>query len=65
VEKTIIKEAIKSIKCDGYCVLGYAKATFSRSDFPTTQKEFALKFKEIIAFYDPPKANASEVLLLF
>ena len=38
---------------------------FDGNEFPKTQQEFLFKFKGIIAFYDPPKANINEVLQHF
>lgn len=61
-EKTKIIEAIKNITSEGYRVLGVGESNFSGTNFPATQQEFSFKFKGIVAFYDPPKANINAVL---
>jgi len=57
-----IKDAIKTITSEGYRVLGVGESEFIGTNFPETQQEFKFKFKGIVAFYDPPKANINEVL---
>lgn len=57
-----INDAIKTITSEGYRVLGVGESEFIGTDFPETQQEFKFKFKGIVAFYDPPKANINEVL---
>jgi Ca2+-transporting ATPase len=64
-EKVHINNAIKSITSEGYRVLGVGESTFSGTDFPDTQQELVFKFKGIVAFYDPPKANIKKVLKQF
>ncbi len=60
-----INAAIKTITSEGYRILGVGEADFTGVDFPKTQQEFIFKFKGIVAFYDPPKANIKEVLYHF
>lgn len=57
-----INAAIKEITSEGYRVLGVGESVFEGNNFPKKQQEFSFKFKGIVAFYDPPKANISEVL---
>ena len=57
-----INAAIKEITSEGYRVLGVGESVFEGINFPKKQQEFSFKFKGIVAFYDPPKANISEVL---
>ncbi len=64
-DKVHINNAIKSITSEGYRVLGVGESTFSGTDFPDTQQELMFKFKGIVAFYDPPKANIKKVLKQF
>ncbi|MEP6464656.1 MAG: cation-translocating P-type ATPase [Parafilimonas sp.] len=60
-----IENAIQTITAEGYRVLGVGEADFTGTDFPATQQEFKFKFKGIVAFYDPPKANIGSVLNSF
>lgn len=62
LEKQEINEAIETITKEGYRVLGVAKSNFEGNDFPKTQQEFQFDFEGIVAFYDPPKKNISNVL---
>lgn len=57
-----VNAAIKTITSEGYRVLAVAESFFEGSKFPQQQQQFSFKFKGIVAFYDPPKANISDVL---
>ncbi|WP_419701529.1 cation-translocating P-type ATPase [Mucilaginibacter sp. NFX135] len=57
--------AIATFANDGYRVLGVAEAIFGKEEYPTNQQEFRFTFKGIVAFYDPPKANITDVLKAF
>lgn len=61
-EKEQINNAIETITKEGYRVLGVAESAFEGTNFPATQQEFQFQFKGIVAFYDPPKKNITEVL---
>lgn len=61
-ERTSVEKAITQLADDGYRILGVASATFSGTNFPSTQQEFAFHFKGLVAFYDPPKKNIASVL---
>ncbi|MEO7044440.1 MAG: cation-translocating P-type ATPase, partial [Ferruginibacter sp.] len=60
-----IENAIQTITAEGYRVLAVGEADFPENNFPATQQEFRFKFKGIVAFYDPPKANIESVLNSF
>ena len=64
-EKKEILEAINSFSKEGYRVLAVGDAIFEGSHYPKTQQEFKLKFKGLLAFYDPPKKNIHSVLQHF
>lgn len=57
--------AIATLTDDGYRVLGVGEAIFGDDAFPASQQEFRFTFKGIVAFYDPPKANITDVLKTF
>jgi Ca2+-transporting ATPase len=65
IEKEEINNAIKTITSEGYRVLAVGESNFSGTNFPKTQQEFEFTFKGIVAFYDPPKENSTEVLSHF
>jgi len=54
--------AIEVLTADGYRILALGQADFPGNDFPATQQEFKFTFKGLVAFYDPPKKNISQVL---
>ncbi len=64
-DEKLIEDAIGLLAAEGYRLLGFASAEFSGGEFPATQQEFAFNFKGILAFYDPPKENISQVLTDF
>ncbi|MEO7216539.1 cation-translocating P-type ATPase [Mucilaginibacter sp.] len=64
-DKRQIAGAIEVLAADGYRVLGVGEANFAGNNFPATQQEFDFVFKGLVAFYDPPKKNISEVLQAF
>ncbi|SDP96958.1 Ca2+-transporting ATPase [Mucilaginibacter sp. OK268] len=57
--------AMAALADDGYRVLGVGEAIFGDHEFPDSQQEFRFTFQGIVAFYDPPKANITEVLKTF
>jgi P-type Ca2+ transporter type 2C len=63
-EKHTILRAFDHMAQQGFRVLGVAEASFTGS-LPKDQREFAFRFIGMVAFYDPPKANISEVLQSF
>lgn len=50
----------EELAASGYRVLAVAQADFHEEAFPMHQDEFPWKIKGLLAFYDPPKANASD-----
>ncbi|WP_394758480.1 cation-translocating P-type ATPase [Flavobacterium sp.] len=64
-EKKQILEAIKSLSTEGYRILAVGETIFEGKNYPKTQQEFKLKFKGLLAFYDPPKKNIHSVLQNF
>ena len=63
--KAKILTAMETMANEGYRVLGVGVADFSGSDYPKTQQELHFKFKGLVAFYDPPKANIQDVFETF
>lgn len=49
----------------GYRVLGVASATMEGNHFPKEQDDFQWQFEGLVAFYDPPKKNVTEVFKKF
>ena len=64
-EKNKIAAALDEMTKNGYRVLAVAETTHAGKDFPKQQQDFNFQFKGLVAFYDPPKKNISEVLHAF
>ncbi len=64
-EKQEIETALKTLSKEGYRVLGVGTSAFTGTEFPATQQELTFKFMGMVAFYDPPKKNITEVLQQF
>ena len=64
-EKKQVLTAMEAMTKEGYRVLGVGVSDFSGKKFPKTQQEFKFRFKGLVAFYDPPKANIQEVFETF
>ena len=64
-QKKQIELAIERFCDNGYRVLGVGEAQFVGIKFPATQQELQFKFAGLLAFYDPPKKNITEVLEAF
>lgn len=60
-----IQEAIKELASQGYRILGVGESILKHDDFPEKQQNLTFSFKGLVAFYDPPKKNISEVLQNF
>ncbi len=60
-----IKDAMTSMASKGYRILGVGKSDFRDQNFPPLQTELPFTFLGLVAFYDPPKSNISEVLKSF
>lgn len=64
IHQRIIKVA-EDLSNNGYRILGVAKAKNNSPDFPDTQFEIKFELLGLVAFYDPPKENISEVIKAF
>ncbi|WP_282050460.1 cation-translocating P-type ATPase [Maribacter aquivivus] len=61
-EIEIIQSTLTELGKDGYRMLAVGRAIFEGENYPKEQQDFKFDFKGIIAFYDPPKDNISQVL---
>lgn len=57
-----VQEVLNELGTDGYRLLAVGKALFTGQEYVKQQQYFKFNFKGIIAFYDPPKENISQVL---
>lgn len=60
-ERTKVFKQIENLAKQGYRVLGVGISYFEGSQWPKKQQDFRFDFKGLLAFYDPPKANISQV----
>lgn len=56
-----LSELVVDFGAQGYRLLGVAKATCNKDDFPKAQQDFPFEFLGFTAFYDPPKDNIAQV----
>ncbi|MFM2203194.1 MAG: hypothetical protein RLZZ605_158 [Bacteroidota bacterium] len=61
-DKKRITSAMETMMAKGYRVLGIGTASLNDNAYPETQQEFNFKFKGLVGFYDPPKANIKQVI---
>lgn len=61
-EKEKIHKAISNMANEGYRILGVCESDFNGNHFPELQQELPFRFIGMVAFYDPPKQNISQVL---
>ena len=61
-QKKQVEDAIATITSEGYRVLGVGESNFKGSAYPERQQALPFTFKGIVAFYDPPKKNITQVL---
>ncbi|CAM4276202.1 cation-translocating P-type ATPase [Zobellia nedashkovskayae] len=61
-EKKSVYATIDELGKQGFRLLGVGQAVFEGTDFPKYQQDFPFQFKGLVAFYDPPKENISQVL---
>ena len=61
-EKESVYATIDELGEQGFRLLGVGQAVFEGTDFPKLQQDFSFEFKGLVAFYDPPKKNISQVL---
>ncbi|MGF6850429.1 Ca2+-transporting ATPase [Chitinophaga sp. W3I9] len=64
-EKQMILDQVNILAAKGYRVLGVATSDFTGNNYPATQQELPFVFTGLLAFYDPPKSNISEVFRQF
>ena len=64
-EIEILQETILNLGKEGYRLLAVGKGNFTGKDYPKQQQDLKFDFKGIVAFYDPPKENISQVLKEF
>jgi Ca2+-transporting ATPase len=64
-ERKEIEEAIETITANGHRVLAVGEVIFKGDVFPDKQQQFRFRFKGLVSFYDPPKANISKVIQYF
>ena len=60
-----INDTVNEMSAQGYRVLAVGKADFTGDQFPAQQQDFSFHFIGLVAFYDPPKKNISEVFSAF
>ncbi|MBL7738663.1 MAG: cation-translocating P-type ATPase [Chitinophagaceae bacterium] len=53
---------VRHLSSKGYRVLGVASAVHNGKNFPASQNDFDWQFEGLLALYDPPKKNITEVL---
>lgn len=64
-EQQKITQHSKSLASKGYRIIGVASAVHTATQLPVNQDDFKWQFEGILALYDPPKKNISEVLRQF
>jgi P-type Ca2+ transporter type 2C len=64
-DKAQISDAMNELTAMGYRVLAVAETTLEGNVFPKEQQQFNFHFKGLVAFYDPPKKNISQVFEAF
>ncbi len=64
-EKKTIYAQVEKLAKKGYRILGVAYSDFKENDFPLRQQDLPFHFVGLVAFYDPPKENISEVFNQF
>lgn len=60
-----IDQVINQLGQQGYRLLGVGSASHDEKSFPKQQQDILFNFEGIIAFYDPPKENISQVMQSF
>lgn len=60
-----VLEKTEEMAGQGYRVLGVASGVFEGHDFPKEQGDLEWHFEGLVAFYDPPKQNVTEVFQKF
>lgn len=64
-EKSNLRKNSAALAAKGYRVLGVGKSLEDVKHLPATQQELTFEFLGLLAFYDPPKKNISQILKQF
>ena len=64
-QKKYVNTKTKELANLGFRILGVASARYDEQPFPSDQRKFNWSFEGLIALYDPPKKNISQVLKHF
>ncbi len=64
-DRSPITALIKSLASEGYRIIGVASASHDGDVLPVRQDDFFWQFEGLLALYDPPKQDTSEVLKQF
>ncbi|MEX6690713.1 cation-translocating P-type ATPase [Danxiaibacter flavus] len=64
-EQKSIKKIINELALKGYRILGVALSDYPEDKFPAKQQTLPFHFLGMVAFYDPPKKNISDVFNQF
>ncbi len=64
-ERQAIKAAEKKMTTAGFRVLAVGASDFKGTTFPEQQQQLSFRFKGLVAFFDPPKANIARVFEAF
>ncbi|MBL7806694.1 MAG: cation-translocating P-type ATPase, partial [Saprospiraceae bacterium] len=62
---TEVHAHVESLAAKGFRVLGVASASMEGMEYPEDQADFLWHFEGLVAFYDPPKDNVSQVFQRF
>ncbi|WP_254156720.1 cation-translocating P-type ATPase [Chryseosolibacter indicus] len=64
-QEASITQALASLAGEGYRVLGVGVSKVEGDAFPKDQQQLSFSFLGLVAFYDPPKANITDVFNAF
>lgn len=64
-QERVVLNALTSLASEGYRVLGISVSAFDGNAFPQRQQDLTFTFLGLVAFYDPPKMNITEVFNTF
>lgn len=64
-EARLVLRQAQKLAIEGYRVLGVAGSSWTGDNYPAEQDDFNWSFKGLVAFENPPKSNARQVLKEF
>jgi Ca2+-transporting ATPase len=64
-KKTFFSDVALGFAKQGYRVLAVGKASWKKTEWPSTQQQFNITFLGLVIFSDPPKENIAETLQSF